>query len=211
VQLDQGIPQKDWDRLSRSGRYDLKRLKEAMVLLIGNDAPLGREWLDHPLKGDWADHRECHLGGDFSLMYRLEGNTIIFVKAAGRAATDRVDLDGQMPVTPRLSTSCMPSRRSTSDRELAPPLQRGETAFECAVDDARRIPPAARNIHQPRGRSQITLGTQNAGQVTLTHYQEQIWPPRNKAWKSTSASRMQTAKRLHLDFRISWRTATRCI
>lgn len=27
---------KDWERLSRSGRYDLKRLKEAMLLLIGN-------------------------------------------------------------------------------------------------------------------------------------------------------------------------------
>ena len=40
---------KDWERLSRSGRYDLKRLKEAMLLLIGNDAPLGLEWLDHPL------------------------------------------------------------------------------------------------------------------------------------------------------------------
>ena len=25
---------KDWERLSRSGRYDLKRLKEAMLLLI---------------------------------------------------------------------------------------------------------------------------------------------------------------------------------
>ena len=40
---------KDWERLSRSGRYDLKRLKAAMLLLIGNDAPLGPEWLDHPL------------------------------------------------------------------------------------------------------------------------------------------------------------------
>lgn len=34
---------KDWERLSRSGRHDLKRLKEAMLLLIGNDAPLGPE------------------------------------------------------------------------------------------------------------------------------------------------------------------------
>ena len=50
---------KDWERLSRSGRYDLKRLKEAMLLLIGNDAPLGPEWLDHPLKGDWADPPSC--------------------------------------------------------------------------------------------------------------------------------------------------------
>jgi len=78
---------KDWERLSRSGRYDLKRLKEAMLLLIAHDAPLGHdaplapEWLDHPLKGDWADHRECHIGGDFLLIYRLEGDTLIFVRA----------------------------------------------------------------------------------------------------------------------------------
>ncbi len=49
---------KDWDRLSRSGRFDMRRLKEAMLLLIANDGPLGAEWRDHPLKGNWADHRE---------------------------------------------------------------------------------------------------------------------------------------------------------
>ncbi len=32
---------KDWQRLSHSGRYDMVRLKEAMLLLIANDAPLG--------------------------------------------------------------------------------------------------------------------------------------------------------------------------
>src|SRR3546814_2417643 len=53
---------KDWERLSRSGRYNMKQLKEAMMLLIANDAPLGPEWLDHALKGDWSDHRECHIG-----------------------------------------------------------------------------------------------------------------------------------------------------
>lgn len=73
--------QKDWERLSRSGRYDLKRLKEAMLLVISNDAPLGPEWVDHPLKGDWADHRECHIGGDFLLICQLDGNTAIFVRA----------------------------------------------------------------------------------------------------------------------------------
>jgi mRNA interferase YafQ len=72
---------KDWERLSRSGRYDLNRLKEAMLLLIANDAPLGSEWRDHPLKGDWADHRECHIGGDFLLIYHLEGDPVIFVRA----------------------------------------------------------------------------------------------------------------------------------
>src|SRR3546814_12719095 len=52
---------KGWERLSRSGRYNMNQLKEAMMLLIANDAPLGPEWLDHALKGDWSDHRECHL------------------------------------------------------------------------------------------------------------------------------------------------------
>jgi len=31
--------------------------------------------------------------------------------------------------------------------------------------EARRVPPAACNIHQPKGRSQITPGTNYAGQV----------------------------------------------
>ena len=71
---------KDWERLSRSGRYDLKLLQEAMLLLIGSDVALGPEWLDHPLKGDWVDHRECHIGGDLLLIHRLAGNTIIFAR-----------------------------------------------------------------------------------------------------------------------------------
>jgi mRNA interferase YafQ len=71
---------KDWERLSRSGRYDMKRLKEAMLLLIANEAPLGPEWIDHPLKGNWIDYRECHIGGDFLLIYQTEGNAINFVR-----------------------------------------------------------------------------------------------------------------------------------
>ncbi len=77
--------QKDWERLGRSGRFDLKRLKEVMLLLIANDAPLGPEWFDHPLKGDWADHRECHVGGDFLLIYTADDRQITFVRAGTHA------------------------------------------------------------------------------------------------------------------------------
>jgi mRNA interferase YafQ len=72
---------KDWERLSHSGRYDMGQLKQAMLLLIANDGPLGAEWLDHALKGEWADHRECHIGGDFLLIYQVEGNAINFVRS----------------------------------------------------------------------------------------------------------------------------------
>lgn len=76
---------KDWERLSRSGRYDMRQLKEAMILLIANDASLGPEWLDHALKGEWSDHRECHIGGDFLLIYQVEGNRLNFVRAGTHA------------------------------------------------------------------------------------------------------------------------------
>jgi mRNA interferase YafQ len=59
----------------------MHRLKEAMLLLIANDAPLGPEFRDHALRGDWADHRECHIGGDFLLVYQVEGNLLNFVRA----------------------------------------------------------------------------------------------------------------------------------
>ncbi len=64
----------------------MNRLKQAMLLLIVNDAPLGPEWRDHPLKGEWASYRECHVGGDFLLIYKVDesaghGGTIVFVRA----------------------------------------------------------------------------------------------------------------------------------
>ena len=80
---------KDWERLSRSGRYNMNPLKKVMLQLIANDGPLGPEWLDHPLGGDWDGHRECHIGGDFLLAYKLNdiGKTslVIFVRAGTHA------------------------------------------------------------------------------------------------------------------------------
>ena len=42
---------KDWERLSRSGRYDMNWLKAVMLMLIANAAPLGPEQRDHRLSG----------------------------------------------------------------------------------------------------------------------------------------------------------------
>ena len=80
---------RDWVRLTQSGLYDMNRLKEAMLLLIANDAPLGPEWLDHPLGGDLDGHRECHIGGDFLLTYKLvesaKHDLIVFVRTGTHA------------------------------------------------------------------------------------------------------------------------------
>lgn len=80
---------KDWQRLSHSGRYDMNRLKDVMTLLVANNGPLPAEWLDHSLTGDWAGHRECHIGGDFLLIYTLDDSgkhgEVVFVRSGTHA------------------------------------------------------------------------------------------------------------------------------
>jgi mRNA interferase YafQ len=67
----------------------MNRLKEAMILPIADDAPLGPEWQDHRLKGTWFEHRECHIGDDFLLIYRVDDTgkprLIVFVRAGTHA------------------------------------------------------------------------------------------------------------------------------
>ena len=59
------------------------------MVLIANDQSLGPEWRDHQLTGDWGNHRECHIGGDFLLIYRLDesarSGSVVFVRAGTHA------------------------------------------------------------------------------------------------------------------------------
>ena len=61
----------DWSRLTESGRYNMQLLKKVMLLIVAGDEPLPAEFKDHPLKGDWEGFRECHIGGDFLLIYKI--------------------------------------------------------------------------------------------------------------------------------------------
>jgi mRNA interferase YafQ len=60
-----------------------------MLRLIANDGSLGPEWLDHPLGGEWAGRRECHIGGDVLLAYKLDDSgksgLIVFVRSGTHA------------------------------------------------------------------------------------------------------------------------------
>ena len=80
---------KDWRRLERSGRYHMEELKRVIELLVENAGPLPAEYRDHPLRGEWRDHRDCHVAGDWVLIYRInltqEGEGIIFVRTGTHA------------------------------------------------------------------------------------------------------------------------------
>lgn len=41
-----------------------------IVNLLASDTPLPRRNFDHPLSGEWNDHRDCHIKPDLVLIYR---------------------------------------------------------------------------------------------------------------------------------------------
>ena len=50
-------------------RRDLETLIFTAISLLAEDKPLPERNRDHPLGGEWRDHRECHLKPDLLLMY----------------------------------------------------------------------------------------------------------------------------------------------
>jgi mRNA interferase YafQ len=67
----------------------MHRLKEVILLLIAADGPLPPEWFDHALTGAWTGFRECHVGGDFLLVYRIDAagsfETVYFARTGTHA------------------------------------------------------------------------------------------------------------------------------
>src|SRR3546814_14268118 len=99
----------------------MNRLKEAMLLLVANDAPLGPEWLDHPLKGEWQGYRECHIGGDFLLIYDVDetigkAGTIYFTRAGTHSGLFRW-------APTRKTFPPFPSRPTNRARRHSPPTR----------------------------------------------------------------------------------------
>ena len=41
-----------------------------VIALLATDEPLPQRHHDHPLAGEWKDHRDCHVRPDLVLIYR---------------------------------------------------------------------------------------------------------------------------------------------
>src|ERR1700731_5107554 len=64
-------------RRQKSGRHS-KRIDADLleaVTLLAKDEPLPRRYFDHPLGGEWNDHRDCHIKPDLILIYRKPDET----------------------------------------------------------------------------------------------------------------------------------------
>lgn len=63
---------KDVKLAGRRGK-DLAKLKDVIDLLIDGDV-LPPQFKDHPLRGDFAGSRDCHIEPDWVLIYTLAEN-----------------------------------------------------------------------------------------------------------------------------------------
>ena len=72
------IFKRDYKQARRKGK-DLADL-DALIVMLTREIPLPPEYRDHALHGEWAGHRECHIEGDWLLIYKVEGATLTLVR-----------------------------------------------------------------------------------------------------------------------------------
>ncbi|MCL2088706.1 MAG: type II toxin-antitoxin system YafQ family toxin [Oscillospiraceae bacterium] len=52
-------------------------LLDEVISLLRTHQPLPAKYEDHPLTGNWKDHRDCHIQSDWILIYRIDDNALI--------------------------------------------------------------------------------------------------------------------------------------
>jgi mRNA interferase YafQ len=73
-------------KLARKRGLDMALLEEAVRILAKGEA-LPLKYRDHPLQGRFAEFRECHIKGDWLLVYRMEeGRLMLFLHSTGTHA-----------------------------------------------------------------------------------------------------------------------------
>lgn len=63
---------KDFKLIQKRG-YCIDKLEEVFRLLA-NETPLPEKYCDHALTGEYAEYRDCHIQGDWILIYKIDKN-----------------------------------------------------------------------------------------------------------------------------------------
>jgi mRNA interferase YafQ len=75
--------EKDYKKARKSGR-DMARPKRVMAW-IANEEPLSPDLRDHKLIGNFQGRRECHLAGDWLLIYKIDEDAVIFERTGSHS------------------------------------------------------------------------------------------------------------------------------
>jgi len=69
---------RDYQRAVATPKHrDLENLLPAVLTLLASDTPLPAKYVDHPLRGEWKDFRDCHVKPDLVLIYRKTANEVL--------------------------------------------------------------------------------------------------------------------------------------
>ena len=69
---------KAYRKISRSGRFPKKEI-DSVIDALARGEKLAVSYNDHGLSGEFIGHRECHLGFDLLLIYRIEDKNLVLV------------------------------------------------------------------------------------------------------------------------------------
>ena len=75
--------EKDYKKALKSGK-DVSRLKRVMTW-IACEQVLPSELRDHKLVGNYQGRCECHLASDWLLIYKIEGDVVIFERTGSHS------------------------------------------------------------------------------------------------------------------------------
>lgn len=75
--------QKDYKKSVKSGR-DMARLKQVMTW-IAEEKVLPPVLRDHKLIGNYQGRRECHLAGDWLLIYKITKDEVVFERTSSHS------------------------------------------------------------------------------------------------------------------------------
>jgi len=67
-------------RLGIKRRFPIELL-EGTVSLLANGEMLPEKYADHALSGNWTAYRECHIRGNWLLVYRIEDDVLVLTLA----------------------------------------------------------------------------------------------------------------------------------
>ncbi len=76
------VLKKDYKRLQKRG-HDMARLRQVLEHLLSGDTH--DQYKDHPLRGNYAGVRDCHIEPDWVLIYAIEGEELRLLRTGTHA------------------------------------------------------------------------------------------------------------------------------
>ncbi len=75
---------KDLNKIKKSGQKDIEKIKTIIKCLVKGET-LEQKHKDHKLASNYIGRRECHIEPDWLLIYKIDGDYIIFERTGSHS------------------------------------------------------------------------------------------------------------------------------